>query len=579
LRLLQLSANDSRFKTVNLRAGMNLIVAERNEESSQGESRNGTGKTSLVLLVRYLLGGNLPARFKRPEFEGWRFTLDVLLPGAAGRDETVAVTRSVSDAQTRVSVAGWSYLENRSDLRVTEWRSSQEEALFSLREDAPQELTASALWAYFLRSQFGTPTRVQPTDAEWLVGLKLGYLLGLAPNVAAAPGEVATLERQRKALNQAITEGALQHLQLDEAQLRSELAGVLGERSRLASQLADFQVDAEYEVNQSRANELSQSIRRINEELLALANRASELDRVMEEEIPRVQASPDDRIGRMYSELGLVLPDQVAKRFDEVSAFHQSVARNRAQYLSAEREDVRDRMARLTEARSQQDNDRASVMGILRGSVALDTFLAAQSRLAQLETQSLDIGRRLDTAASVGEIATVIKAKRAESERVVRQELLDRQDFLVSGPLALFKELGKEIYSERVADLLVSSEKNGAIRVTPQVSGDASDGIRGVETFLLDMTLIVTSLSLGRSPGLLVHDSHLFDAVDHRQVASCLNIGARLAEQYGFQYVVTMNSDFLNSVVGEGSFDPSPYIRDVGLSDRDDGGLFGFTFD
>jgi len=37
LRLLQLSANDSRFKTVNLRAGMNLIVAERNEESSQGE--------------------------------------------------------------------------------------------------------------------------------------------------------------------------------------------------------------------------------------------------------------------------------------------------------------------------------------------------------------------------------------------------------------------------------------------------------------------------------------------------------------------------------------------------------------
>jgi len=42
---------------------------------------------------------------------------------------------------------------------------------------------------------------------------------------------------------------------------------------------------------------------------------------------------------------------------------------------------------------------------------------------------------------------------------------------------------------------------------------------------------------------------------------------------------VTMNSDFLNSVVGEGSFDPSPYIRDVGLSDRDDGGLFGFTFD
>jgi len=579
MRLLRLSANDTRFKVVNFQPGLNIVVAERKEESSQGESRNGTGKTSLVLLVRYLLGGSLPARLKRPEFERWRFTLEVLLPGAGGQEETVRVTRGVSDAQTRISVVGWSYIENRSDLRVAEWRAAQAAVLFSLREDAPPELTPGALWAYFLRSQFGTPVRVQPTDSEWLVGLKLGYLLGLAPNVAAAPGEVATLERQRKALNQAISEGALQHLRLDEAQLRSELAGVLGERSRLAGQLENFQVNSEYESNQQRANELSQSIRRINEELLALANRASELDRVINEETARADATEDSRIGRMYRELGLVLPDQVSRRFDEVSSFHQSVARNRAQFLIAERDDVADRMTRLSESRRQQDADRAGVMVILRSSVAFDTFLTAQSRLAQLETQALDIERRLDTAASVGEIATVIRGKRAESERVVRQELQDRQDFLVAGPLALFKELGQEIYSDRVSDLLVSSGKDGAVRVAPQVSGDASDGIRGVETFLLDVTLVVTSLSLGRSPGLLIHDSHLFDAVDHRQVASCLNIGARLAEQFEFQYVVTMNSDFLRSVVSEGSFDPSPYLLDVGLSDSEGGGLFGFAFD
>jgi len=579
MRLLRLSANDTRFKVVNFQPGLNIVVAERKEESSQGESRNGTGKTSLVLLVRYLLGGSLPARLKRPEFERWRFTLEVLLPGAGGQEETVRVTRGVSDAQTRISVVGWSYIENRSDLRVAEWRAAQAAVLFSLREDAPPELTPGALWAYFLRSQFGTPVRVQPTDSEWLVGLKLGYLLGLAPNVAAAPGEVATLERQRKALNQAISEGALQHLRLDEAQLRSELAGVLGERSRLAGQLENFQVNSEYESNQQRANELSQSIRRINEELLALANRASELDRVINEETARADATEDSRIGRMYRELGLVLPDQVSRRFDEVSSFHQSVARNRAQFLIAERDDVADRMTRLSESRRQQDADRAGVMVILRSSVAFDTFLTAQSRLAQLETQALDIERRLDTAASVGEIATVIRGKRTESERVVRQELQDRQDFLVAGPLALFKELGQEIYSDRVSDLLVSSGKDGAVRVAPQVSGDASDGIRGVETFLLDVTLVVTSLSLGRSPGLLIHDSHLFDAVDHRQVASCLNIGARLAEQFEFQYVVTMNSDFLRSVVSEGSFDPSPYLLDVGLSDSEGGGLFGFAFD
>ena len=103
---------------------------------------------------------------------------------------------------------------------------------------------------------------------------------------------------------------------------------------------------------------------------------------------------------------------------------------------------------------------------------------------------------------------------------------------------------------------------------------------RGVETFLLDMVSIGTALPLGRAPGLLVHDSHLFDAVDHRQVASCLNIGARLAAEAGFQYVVTMNSDVLASVESEGGFERSEYVVPVSLMDaNEDGGLFGFRFD
>lgn len=146
-----------------------------------------------------------------------------------------------------MTVLGWSILENGNDVRVDQWRAAQERALFSLRDDRPSELTSSSLWAYLARTQYGSPTRTVPTDPDWLVGNKIGYFLGLAPNVSAAPGEVAKLERQCKALNQAISEGALRHLQLDEAQLRSELAGTSREPSRLAEQLRGFSVDREYD--------------------------------------------------------------------------------------------------------------------------------------------------------------------------------------------------------------------------------------------------------------------------------------------------------------------------------------------
>ena len=41
----------------------------------------------------------------------------------------------------------------------------------------------------------------------------------------------------------------------------------------------------------------------------------------------------------------------------------------------------------------------------------------------------------------------------------------------------------------------------------------------------------------------MIHDSHLFDGVDGRQVISALKIGAETAEELGFQYIVTMNED------------------------------------
>src|SRR5690606_12529237 len=130
------------------------------------------------------------------------------------------------------------------------------------------------------------------------------------------------------------------------------------------------------------------------------------------------------------------------------------------------------------------------------------------------------------------------------------------------------------------ARLLISPSEKGILRVRPEISGDTSDGIRGVETFLLDIVCVVSAIEANRGPGILVHDSHLFDAVDHRQVASCLNIGARLADQFGFQYIVTMNSDFLASVEREGPFRRNNYVVEPVLTDASaDGGLFGFRFD
>jgi len=83
----------------------------------------------------------------------------------------------------------------------------------------------------------------------------------------------------------------------------------------------------------------------------------------------------------------------------------------------------------------------------------------------------------------------------------------------------------------------------------------------------------------GIGPGFLVHDSHLFDGVDERQVAKALELGAMHAKEHGYQYIITMNSD---AIPGEGfsaDFNIMEYVNKVRLTDaQETGGLFGVRF-
>jgi len=100
-----------------------------------------------------------------------------------------------------------------------------------------------------------------------------------------------------------------------------------------------------------------------------------------------------------------------------------------------------------------------------------------------------------------------------------------------------------------------------------------------MEIFCFDYALFTVMLEQGRGPGFLVHDSHLFDGVDERQVASALMMGASLTKRLGGQYIVTMNSDIYNRLPFPADFDRTSVIAKPRLSDADPtAGLFGSQF-
>ncbi len=110
------------------------------------------------------------------------------------------------------------------------------------------------------------------------------------------------------------------------------------------------------------------------------------------------------------------------------------------------------------------------------------------------------------------------------------------------------------------------------------MQGSRSKGIKNMQIFCFDMMLMRLCAKRGSGPGFLVHDSHLFDGVDGRQIMSALRVGAEAAKALDFQYIVTMNEDDALKESAEG-FNIRDHVLPVALTDaKEDGGLFGFRF-
>jgi uncharacterized protein YydD (DUF2326 family) len=137
-----------------------------------------------------------------------------------------------------------------------------------------------------------------------------------------------------------------------------------------------------------------------------------------------------------------------------------------------------------------------------------------------------------------------------------------------------------ELYDDRTGNLIIEASRTGPqFRIDIQGGGNRG-GIDMMKLFCFDTALLRIAFDrFSPGPRMLIHDSHLFDGVDSRQVSRALAYGQRIADETSGQYIVALNSDEFEkaNAIAETSF--RPRLNSVKLTDDETGGLFGFRFD
>jgi uncharacterized protein YydD (DUF2326 family) len=563
------------FKNIDFAPGLNVLLAQKADEATQKQTRNRAGKTSLVEIIHFLTGSKAE--------KGSLLCTPALVKSTFGMEVDLGPSRvtveRTGDNKSKVNVTGVESLQGRSRLSNTEWISILGNSFFGLNtvEDGDGKFpTFRSLFAYFVRRQlsgaFTTPEKQATMQQTGDFQMALMFLLGLDWEIARDWQVVRTREKTLDELKKAAGEGAFGSIIGRAADLRTMLTIAEARLKELRDVIQQFRVLPQYRDMEAEASKLT---RELND--LANAN-TIDLSAVRDLELALGTEQPPSLIDldAIYQEAGVVLPGLVQKRYEDVQSFHESVVRNRRDYLAGELEAADARIASRNQQKARLDERRAEVMGILKSHGALDQFTQLQREVGRVESEVESLRQRYEAAEKLEGTKNELGIERNRLTLRLRRDFAEQRERLSEAILA-FEATSKRLY-ESAGSMLIEETSNGPSLTFP-MQGSRSKGIKNMQIYCFDMMLMRLCAKRGYGPGFLVHDSHLFDGVDGRQIISAMKVGAETAKELGFQYIVSMNEDDAFKEKEDG-FDLDDFVLPIRLTDAtEDGGLFGIRFD
>lgn len=583
-----LSSDLQSFKSLAFRSGLNILLADKSEGATDRQSRNGAGKTSLKELIHFLFGAKADkdSIFRSNALVSFTFEARIDL-GSTIVDVSRSGTKP-SRIQLQGDTSDWPIapsLERRTgDLVISNenWRAALGALLFRLNSNVDDDAntrfrpTFRSLFSYFVRRQgsggFVSPTQQSSLQQVWDQQVAISYLLGLDASVPQQFQEVRTREGAMTELRKAAKDGSLGLYFGTAADLRTRMTIAEARARRMREQINTFNVVPEYSEIEREASRITRDISTLSDDNTADRELILQLRAAIDSELPPATKALD----RLYREAGVVLPESVGRRFGEVEQFHQTIVQNRRSHLTSEVQAAEDRIGIRDRTRESLDGRRRQLMGILQSGGALEHYSALQQEAGRAEATAEGLRQRLATAEQIESTKAELDIERARLLKTLQVDHHERQS-IIEEAILVFEELSNALY-EKAGSLTVSATPNGP-QVDIRIDALRSKGITNMQIFCFDLMLAELTARRGIGPGFLVHDSHLFDGVDERQVAKALQLGADHAAAVGFQYIVTMNSDALPKDGFREGFNVGAYVLETKLTDATEtGGLFGLRF-
>ncbi len=581
--IISVSSDKPTFRTVYFKPGFNVILAERTKESTKKDSRNGLGKSTLIEIIHFCLGGNKGETLSKKEMNNWTFSIELNLLGGiffisrntdsgnkiiVGGDFSILPIKPVYDKKNGF------YFYTRDH-----WNTLLGNLLFGLpvaHDETMYEPTFRSLISYFIRKNgrsgaFLNPFQHNKNQREWDMQVNNAFLLGLNWKYAS---KLQVLKDRKKVIDQIKIEaksGILSALMGTIGELEANMIRLEDQIKSEAMQLSSFRVYPQYAEIESESNDLTKKITELTNENVLDKNFLHNYKKSLTDETD----IEEELIRKIYSDAGLYFPENVTKRIEDVLEFHKKVIKNRKDFLGIEIKRLQEKIISREKEKEDIDKKRSKLMGILKNHGALDEYNKLQNRYQEKVSELQNIKLKIENLKKFEESKSTLSIDMELLFKEAKVEISERQK-QKEDAILLFNRNSQALY-DVPGTLSINVEKSG-YKYKVDIERSGSHGIGNMKIFCYDLMLAKLWATKKQSPRLLIHDSILFADVDERQKAHAIELAAKESEKLGFQYICALNSDNLPNNDFSQDFDLDKFVCCRFTDATEDGGLLGIRF-
>lgn len=565
----ELYANKSSFKKIQFNKGINIILAEGDDNTEN--SRNGLGKTTLVHIIHFCLGGT-PNKKYLPEdtFNDWEFTISIDIS-----NEKIYAKRSFNEKSIIIVEGNFSkfplkptYSEEKEIYFYTlnEWKEVLGTSLLGLKNEKEFRFkpTFRKVISYFIRRDEDikkSPFKTSSTHKNIDVINCTSFCVGLDWKLMSKYKEYGD---EIKRLNENFSN--LKSIHGSKGQLVPEMNRLKKDLTKIKEDLDNYKVHESYRQIEKSADILSKEIQELVEKTIFLNKKID----IYEESI-KEENIDDINVEEIYNEINFYFPENVKKTLRESKEFHKNIIFNRTNFLKTEIQSIKNDLSLINQEIEIKSDKKAGYMDILNNFGALNEYNNMQKYYTEQKSEYELIVNIIKQFDEITNKKNKLKVKLLELEsrfQINYDENINHLNSLID----IFSDNSSYLY-DVPGDLIIEcSEKGFEYNVDiPRIN---STGKTKMIVLCYDLMLLENFVGYNYID-FLIHDSNIFDGVDSRQYASALNLIYEKTTKFDMQYICMLNSD---SIPDNLNFNIEDHVV-LELNDNSiEGTLLGFEF-